>query len=421
MIPGKFPVILTFSIIVTLFFSCKTEEIILHGNIKGSVTDAETHEPIQTAKVKLNPSNDTTSTGNDGTYYFEKITPGDYEIQVSKFAYATSTKNVTVTPAEIQKIDFTLNKIPYPIFSEKYLDFGFDSILKSFTITNTGSGELKYSLTTSQDWITVDPAMGNATTESDTIKVIINRTGLSESKHIESIEIISNIGQDVIRDTVDVLVNGVIDQDRNYYGIVTINTQTWLAENLNTGIVIPHYMEPTDNGIVEKNCYEDNTNNCSIYGGLYTLHEMMDYNPSDTGIIGTTQGICPAGWHIPTDNEWSTLIYYLGGEPIAGAALKEADTTHWQFPNEGATNETGFTALPGGEMVRDDDYSTNPNDNKFGGLEIMANFWASSINFFESDPIETGSEYFIIYKETYLRLIQVPNFYGVSVRCIKDP
>ena len=420
MITRKLPVIIAFSI-VTLFSSCKTEEVILHGDIKGLVTDAETSEPIQAAKVKLNPSNDTTSTANDGTYFFEKITPGDYEIQVSKFAYATSTKNVTVTPAEIQKIDFTLNKIPYPIFSEKYLDFGFDSILKSFTITNTGAGELKYSLTTSQNWITVNPAMGTLTAVADSIKVTINRTGLSENKHIESIEIISNIGQDVIRDTIDVLVNGVIDQDTNYYGIITIGTQTWLRENLNTGDMIWHYVEPTDNGEVEKYCYDDNPNNCSIYGGLYTWHEMMDYNPSDTGIIGTTQGICPAGWHIPSDNEWNTLIYYLGGESIAGAALKEADTTHWQFPNVGATNETGFTALPGGEMGRDDYYSTNPNDNKFVSLEIMANFWASSINFFESDPIETGSEYFISYNETYLRQYKVPNFQGVSVRCIKDP
>jgi uncharacterized protein (TIGR02145 family) len=148
---------------------------------------------------------------------------------------------------------------------------------------------------------------------------------------------------------------------------------------------------------------------------------MMDYNPSDTGIIGTTQGICPAGWHIPTENEWEVLAYYLGGFPIAGGPLKETGFAHWQSPNEGATNETGFTALPGGEMYRDDDFSTTPTDNKFGGIGRVANFWASRWDFYESLPIEYGTEYWLMHTHFSMNMAGQPTFTGESVRCIKDP
>jgi uncharacterized protein (TIGR02145 family) len=60
------------------------------------------------------------------------------------------------------------------------------------------------------------------------------------------------------------------------------------------------------------------------------------------------QGVCPTGWHLPSDAEWTELTDYLGGTSVAGGKLKETGTTHWTSPNTGATNETGFTALPGG-------------------------------------------------------------------------
>ena len=292
-------------------YGCKTEEILLHGDISGYVTDTETGQPIQAAEIILNPINDTAITAIDGKYTFTSLTPGNYVIETSVPPYAKDIKNVKVTYANITEIDFSLHKIPYPKFSERHLDFGFDTALKSFTITNTGTGKLNYSLTRTQDWITVYPNIGEITTGTDTIKVAINKTGLSEKKHIESIEVVSHAGQDLVRDTIFLYMNGVMDRNYNYYNIVSIGTQIWMAENLNTGVQISNLTPATDNKIIERYCFDDDKNNCSIYGGLYTWKEMMDYNPSDNATIGTTQGICPVGWHIPTQLEEIALKDYL--------------------------------------------------------------------------------------------------------------
>ena len=123
---AKITKILGFSIIAISLFRCKPEEIILHGDITGLVTDAETSEPIQAASVKLNQSNvttDTTSTGSDGTYLFKNIRPGEYEIQASKTGYETTTKNADVLSVKTQIINLTLNGIPVPEVSVAYLDF----------------------------------------------------------------------------------------------------------------------------------------------------------------------------------------------------------------------------------------------------------------------------------------------------------
>ncbi|MCD4737579.1 MAG: fibrobacter succinogenes major paralogous domain-containing protein, partial [Bacteroidales bacterium] len=134
-------------------------------------------------------------------------------------------------------------------------------------------------------------------------------------------------------------------------------TQCWMAENLNIGARIDAANHQTDNSTFEKYCYNDLESNCDIYGGMYQWDEMMQYVTT----LGA-QGICPSGWHIPTDDEWKTLegnadnTYGVGdpewdllswrGDDV-GDNLKEAGTTHWPSPNT-ATNSSGFTVLPGG-------------------------------------------------------------------------
>jgi len=127
------------------------------------------------------------------------------------------------------------------------------------------------------------------------------------------------------------------------YNTVQIGTQCWMKENLNIGTRIDGSQDQTNNGIIEKYCYNDNVSNCIVYGGLYQWDEMMQYTTAP-GV----QGICPPVWHLPTDAEWAILTTYLGGVNVAGGKLKETGTIHWQSPNTGATNESGFTALPGG-------------------------------------------------------------------------
>jgi uncharacterized protein (TIGR02145 family) len=137
----------------------------------------------------------------------------------------------------------------------------------------------------------------------------------------------------------------VTDIDGNNYKTVKIGNQWWMAENLKTtkyrdGTSIPNV---TDN-VVWANlttgayCNYDNTaSNSTTYGRLYNWYAATDVH-----------NIAPSGWHIPADSEWTTLSNFLGGEDVAGGKLKETGTTHWNSPNTGATNETGFTALPGG-------------------------------------------------------------------------
>lgn len=128
----------------------------------------------------------------------------------------------------------------------------------------------------------------------------------------------------------------VIDADGNVYPIVRIGDQWWMAANLNT-------TTSPDGEAVAGYCYDDNEENCEVYGRLYTWEEAMSASTEESA-----QGICPTGWHIPSDSEWEILINHLGGESVAGGKIKEAGTLHWKSPNSGATNESGFNALPTG-------------------------------------------------------------------------
>jgi len=145
----------------------------------------------------------------------------------------------------------------------------------------------------------------------------------------------------------DINYGTMTDQDGNVYKTVTIGTQTWMAENLRTtkyndGTIIPNVIDGEEWTIQTTGVYctynnTFNTDTIVAYGHLYNWYTV------NTGLLA------PEGWHVPTDAEWTTLTDYLGGEDIAGAKLKETGITHWNRPNElETTNETGFTALPGG-------------------------------------------------------------------------
>ena len=144
-------------------------------------------------------------------------------------------------------------------------------------------------------------------------------------------------------------------RDGQTYPSVQIGTQCWMARNLNIGTEISTTTSQENNPVIEKYCYGDDPANCDIYGGLYQWGEMVQYlNGSDNNTlwspapIGFIQGICPANWHIPGDDEWSELVNYLGGDSVAGGKMKETGFLHWMNPNEGATNSSGFSAPGGG-------------------------------------------------------------------------
>jgi len=194
----------------------------------------------------------------------------------------------------------------------------------------------------------------------------------------------------------------ITDIDGNNYNIVTIGTQIWMAENLKTskyndGASIPLVTGSSAwfNLTTPGYCWYDNdaATYKNTYGALYNWYTV------DYGML------CPTGWHVPTDAEWTTLENYLGGSSVAGGKLKA--NTQWDSPNTGATNESGFTALPGGCRFGDGAFS---NTGKIGF------WWSATREDIENFPVNRIMEY------NFSNVFSEPNYesYGFSVRCIKD-
>ena len=148
--------------------------------------------------------------------------------------------------------------------------------------------------------------------------------------------------------------------------------------------------------------YDNNDSNANTYGYLYSWYAVND-----------SRNIAPEGWHIPTDEEWQTLVEYLGGSSVAGGKLKEEGTDHWQSPNLGATNESGFKALAGGHRYK---------DGKYYFLNFAGTFASSTVEDSSGSPwtmwIYSGHS-----KTIRLYLSPFGDYYqelGMSVRCVKD-
>jgi uncharacterized protein (TIGR02145 family) len=196
----------------------------------------------------------------------------------------------------------------------------------------------------------------------------------------------------------------VIDFDGNTYNTVNIGTQCWMRENLKVthyrnGDAIPNVIDGTawSNLTSGAYCnYDNSLNNATTYGRLYNWYAVSD-----------SRNIAPVGWHVPTDAEWSTLITYLGGESTAGCKLMEAGTTHWASPYTGTTNETGFSALPGGYR----NYMGGEfNLFGYGGFWWSTTEYSTAVAWYRSMNCGNGSV------STY----RIDKEDGYSVRCVKD-
>ena len=206
---------------------------------------------------------------------------------------------------------------------------------------------------------------------------------------------------------------GLIDtRDNNYYKIEKIDNQIWMAENLKYlpsvnsvaygSETIPHfYVYGYDGTDVEE---AKATENYATYGVLYNWSAAMAGATSSNSNPSGVQGICPEGWHLPSDTEWKQLTDYLGEN--AGGKLKEAGTTHWNAPNTEATNESGFTALPGGGRAPDGHFD----DIGYYG------FWWSATEYLTNDAWARNLFYFSsnVYRNHGDKGV------GFSVRCVRD-
>jgi len=194
----------------------------------------------------------------------------------------------------------------------------------------------------------------------------------------------------------------VTDIDGNTYKTIKIDDQWWMAENLK----VTHYNNeneiPTGYSDSEwKNLstgayavYDDAPSNADIYGNLYNWYTVDD-----------SRGVCPAGWHVPSDDEYTVLTDYLGGS--AGGKMKEAGLDHWNSPNTGATNESGFTGLPAGYRCK--------LDGSYINMGNLGYFWASTDN--NSGAWKRQLKYD---NSTVNRSSGANKRNGFSIRCLKD-
>jgi uncharacterized protein (TIGR02145 family) len=182
------------------------------------------------------------------------------------------------------------------------------------------------------------------------------------------------------------------------YHVILIGTQFWLKENLNVGTMITGDQNQTNNGIIDKYCYDNDTANCTLYGGLYQWNETMQYDSTER-----VKGICPPGWHIPTINEFSTLDTAVSSD---GNALKGIDQG---IGNGIGTNTSGFSALLSGYRL------------DFGPFLAQSNFtafWSSTLVTTDYGRIP-GYQYLIDYNGSITQDITSKD-YGFSVRCVKN-
>jgi uncharacterized protein (TIGR02145 family) len=219
----------------------------------------------------------------------------------------------------------------------------------------------------------------------------------------------------------------VSDIDGNIYGVVTIGFQTWMAENLRT----TRYADESEIPLVEGTsswdnllttdkayCWYDNSvDNRDMYGGLYTWAAAMNGAASSDANPSGVQGVCPDGWHLPSDDEWIQLEQYLGMEAAElyssnwrgtdqGGQLKEDGFAHWNSPNTEATNSSRFTALPGGSRT---------SSGIFDGLGKWVFYWSTTVN--------TGSYAwirFLNYDYGGVFRDDLDTRIGFSVRCAED-
>jgi uncharacterized protein (TIGR02145 family) len=195
----------------------------------------------------------------------------------------------------------------------------------------------------------------------------------------------------------------VKDIDGNKYKIVTIGNQVWMKENLKTtrfndGTPIPMVSDNdlwkslTTPGFCWYN--NDSTANKNVYGGLYNWFTV------------STGKLCPAGWHVPSDQDWMNLTANMQGIDTTGGKLKEAGLEHWKHPNTSATNISGFTALPAGYR-------------SFEGIFNLlgaSGYWWTSTRYNDDNVMFWN----LRYKFGSIYKYRSEKFCGFSVRCIKD-
>lgn len=198
-------------------------------------------------------------------------------------------------------------------------------------------------------------------------------------------------------------IGTVSDNNGNTYNTVTIGEQVWMDSNLKTtkyndGTAIHLVTNVTLWNILTTPAYCWYNNDAATYKNTYGA--IYNWYTINTGKL------CPTGWHVPSDGEWSTLIDILGGGSVAGGKLKESGTNHWLSPNSAATNSSGFTALPGGYQYA---YGS------FDDIGVSGNWWSST-----EDSNWSAWSWNVSYNNSGVLRVNYSKNCGFSVRCLRD-
>ena len=277
--------------------------------------------------------------------------------------------------------------------------------------------------------------VSNAIAEIDSIRFnasgdsmqVVLQNGITESHILNTIESVTfetvtgislahTCGADSVHNP-EVAYGSLTDQEGNIYKTIIIGTQEWMAENLKTSVyrngdAIPAVNDNAQwsNLAIGARCYyiNDDQNDCP-YGMLYNWYAVSD-----------ARNVCPAGWHVPSEDEWTILINLMdpnaaGGSQTntAGGPLKSSGFLYWDFGNTGATNSSGFSALPGGFRYADGSFDNA--QNQYDGIGKIAKWWTSV----EFNTIQAKSRYL-----NFLNSGAYPNTdlkeFGNYIRCVRD-
>ena len=289
---------------------------------------------------------------------------------------------------------------PTPVVKDPYAMFKYtkkDNGIVSFTNTSTDATSYLWNFGDGETSTTAAVTFEHQYLQNGTYKATLTAYGNGKSTGAYAdLNITSVVGETIT------------DIDGNVYHTVTIGNQVWTVENLKTtklndGTTIPLVTDNSEWNNLKTPGYcwvnNDAATYKNTYGALYNWYVVQ------------TGKLAPAGWHVPTDAEWTILTTYLGGESIAGGKMKstgtiEAGTGLWKDPNTSATNESGFTAIPAGGRTF---------DGTFDGIGNSGSWWSSSEG-------GTNSAWNRALGNVYSKVIR-GNYYksgGSSVRCIKD-
>jgi len=194
----------------------------------------------------------------------------------------------------------------------------------------------------------------------------------------------------------------VTDVNGNGYHTVKIGTQIWMVENLKAasyryGDPIPEFtggpvwITLTTGASLN---YNNDFYKVSIFGRLYNWYAVDDF-----------RGLAPSGWHVPSDSEWQLLVDYLGGDAVAGGKMKETGTAHWNSPNYGATNESGFSAIQSGYFV---------GNSLLGYVGYRARYWSSTERDNNAWYLDVSYNSSAVFRALDFKRL------GYSIRCVKD-